>query len=151
MSFDVEAWLKQPTTIHGIGALAAAAAGFGVFFATGNVEGAIGATTFVYGAVHMILPDNSKSGSSVEHFVEDAVKAVAEKRVAAMLPALVADAHAAFLSNVSAAAVTTAGAAVSPAAGLSTATEAALRMAQMAGPAVGDVEAAVVAVHPASS
>ena len=81
MAFDFDAWIRQPTTLHG---LAVAAAGIGVALAhvaTGNpkIDAACGIIAYV--AMHIGIDDNSTAERAVTAVATDAVAVVSGKGV----------------------------------------------------------------------
>lgn len=89
---NVKAYLKQPTTIHGIAYLAATVAAVGTYFLTKSVPEA--ATVFggIIGVVNVGMPDNSALPTDVEKLVVDALTAAAQKKFADAIPTVMADA-----------------------------------------------------------
>jgi hypothetical protein len=74
MSLDVNAilaWLKQPSTVTGLSALAAAAVGA----LSGQMTWAAAVPGFVFGAVAIVLPDNSSAWADARKLVTDALAA----------------------------------------------------------------------------
>jgi len=92
MTSRIKDWLRQPTTIHGIGVVAATAAGIGAYYATGNPMTAAALAGSAFGVIATLMNDTSTDKSRVEALVSDAVTAVATQRLGPMLPQLVADA-----------------------------------------------------------
>jgi hypothetical protein len=89
-------WLKQPSTITGIAAFVGTAAGLIAHYLTHDATLSVTVGGLVYGAVHVVVPDNTAAASSAEKLVTDAVNAIVQKKVAAMVPQLAADAFALF-------------------------------------------------------
>lgn len=67
-------WLRQPTTIHGIGALAALSAGEAVRVLTGDDSIAAAAGVVAYSAPHLLINDNTAS-AAVEQLLKAAIQA----------------------------------------------------------------------------
>ena len=62
---NISAWLRQPTTIKGIGAVLGVIIGAVAQLASHDVTISGAVLVVVYGIVHIILPDNSGAQSSV--------------------------------------------------------------------------------------
>jgi ABC-type uncharacterized transport system permease subunit len=94
MNPKLSAWLKSPTTIHGIAALVGTGAGAIAGTLTGHST--IGATTglIVGGIVAIAMPDNTSEVKPVEQFVNDAVNAAVAGALRQRLPLLLGDASA---------------------------------------------------------
>lgn len=92
MDFRLQRWLRQPTTIHGIGVIFATAAGIGAYFATQSPVMAAGLAGSTFGVIAAMLNDSNADTARIEALVSDAAEAIAGRHVAAMLPQLVADA-----------------------------------------------------------
>lgn len=90
---DIKAFLKSPTTIHGIAAGVAVAAGFGAYYLTKSIPEAGAVVGGLYSVINIVMPDNSNLPNDVEKMVIDALTAQANKKLAASVPALVADAQ----------------------------------------------------------
>lgn len=84
-------WLKQPTTINGIGALVGVAGGAVAYALTHSGEWAASAALVAGGIVHIAMPDNSAEQSAVEKLTSDAVNAAIAHRLNAALPELLGD------------------------------------------------------------
>lgn len=91
MSIDLKGWLKQPTTIHGIGGFAAVIVGGGVYYVTRDAAMASMAGGSAFSAVCTAMNDNSGDKSSVEKLVTDGINAAVTKHLADMMPTLAAD------------------------------------------------------------
>lgn len=91
MNATLKAWLRQTSTIHGIGVLvgAGAAAVAYAFTHDAKTAGVVWGSTF--GIVCVAMNDNTGDKSSVEQLASDAIQAVVTQRVGAMLPTLGAD------------------------------------------------------------
>jgi len=81
MSFDINSWVRQPTTLHAIGVIAG---GIGVALgqlSTGNPtwDAVIGVTAYVL--VHLGVDDNSVAQQSVTAVATDAINAATGKAV----------------------------------------------------------------------
>jgi hypothetical protein len=95
----IKAWLRQPTTIHGLAVvLGGVAAAVAHLFAANAVVDGISAVV-LYAATNVIVSDNSADIVSVEKLVEDAVTAILTRRLAEKLPVLAADAEAALAAT----------------------------------------------------
>lgn len=92
MAFDFQAFLKQPTTIHGLGAIAAAVVGAATQYFAHEASLSAAIAVAVHGVVNVVMKDNTSGQQSVEKLFADTAEAIMEKKVAAMIPALAADA-----------------------------------------------------------
>lgn len=92
MDSRLQRWLRQPTTIHGIGVIIATAAGIGAYVATRSPVMAAGLAGSTFGVIATMLDDSNADTSRIEALVSDTAEAIASRHVAAMLPQLVADA-----------------------------------------------------------
>lgn len=84
-------WIKQPSTITGIGVACATAAGFIAKAVSGDVSWGLAAGGVVAAGVHLVMPDNSAVMRPVEQFVADAVEAGVTKRWQQEAPQLIRD------------------------------------------------------------
>ncbi|MFI4982710.1 MAG: hypothetical protein ACHQIO_20355 [Nevskiales bacterium] len=91
MNTYVQAWLRQPTTVTGIAALIATAAGAVAQYLTGQATFAASAGGIAFAVTHLAMNDNSAAPSSVQKLVVDAVTAATQKHIVAALPQLVVD------------------------------------------------------------
>lgn len=97
------AQLKQPTTILGIGVLAGVAGGIEAIApgatATENLTRFAAGFGAGFGAIHVLMPDNSTPEPvpivTAEQLINDAVSAITRQRIAAALPQLMGDTRAA--------------------------------------------------------
>lgn len=92
MNSRLQGWLRQPTTIHGIGVIVATAAGIGAYFATRSPVMAAGLAGSTFGVIAAMLNDANADTARIEALVTDVAAAMASRHLAAMLPQLVADA-----------------------------------------------------------
>lgn len=83
--------LFQPSTITGIATLIAALGGGVVMWTTKDVSLAAGLGAFVFGVVHIMLPDNTSAPTTLEKLITDTLTAAAQHRLMAAVPVLVAD------------------------------------------------------------
>jgi len=87
-------WIRQPSTIDGLGWLLGVA-GYGVAHVITREETAsVAIATVLKGAVHLVINDASAEApvdTSIETFVRDAVTAEAQRKLNAALPALTGD------------------------------------------------------------
>jgi hypothetical protein len=83
-------WIAQPTTIHGLGALALGIVGYTAhtFGADPKIAVACGAVGYVL--THLGINDNSAS-QNVQKLLEDAATAYVNKQLATALPTLLTD------------------------------------------------------------
>ena len=86
---SIKAWLKQPSTIHGLGVAFGTVAGLVAQALTHDTTWSVAAGGSAYALMHVVLPDNSGAQSSIEKLVTDTVTAAAQKRLAEALPSLV--------------------------------------------------------------
>lgn len=91
MAFDWKAWLRQPTTIHGIGAIVGVGAAFVAWRMTGSTATAGTVAGSAFGLVCMAMNDSTGDKNSVEQLAADAIQAIVAQRVGPMLPTLGAD------------------------------------------------------------
>ena len=56
---NVKAYLKQPTTINGVGAMFGVLVAVATSYMSGSVTAGAGVGVFVAGLVHVLMPDNS--------------------------------------------------------------------------------------------
>lgn len=91
---NINNWIRQPTTLHGLGVIAAGAGAALSQVTTGNhtVDAVIGALAYV--AVHLGVDDHSAAEASAQAFVTDLVHGAAPVKMltdaagaAAALPA----------------------------------------------------------------
>lgn len=87
----ITAWLKQPTTINGLGALAATLVMGAVYLVTRNSVYTGMAGTLTFGILHVAVNDNSTEPSDVEKLAIDAAQALITKKITAAIPTLLAD------------------------------------------------------------
>lgn len=92
MNSKIKGWVRQPTTIHGIGVLTATAVGIGAYYVTGNSVTAVGLAGSAFGVIATLMNDANADKSCVEALVSDAVTAIATQHLSPMLPQLAADA-----------------------------------------------------------
>ncbi len=92
MNSRLQGWLRQPTTIHGIGVIVATVAGIGTYVATRSPVMAAGLAGSTFGVIAAMLNDSNADTARIEALVTDVATAIASRHVAAMLPQLVADA-----------------------------------------------------------
>lgn len=92
MNSKIKGWLRQPTTIHGIGVLVATAVGIGAYYVTGSSVTAAGLAGSAFGVIATLMNDANADKSRVEALVNDAAAAIATQRLGPMLPQLAADA-----------------------------------------------------------
>lgn len=85
---QIKRWLMQPTTIHGLAALAAAAM---AKVGTGAPPWVI-YSGIIAGLVMMIVPDNSAAAKPIEKLAADAIQAAVQGKLKEMAPALFGDA-----------------------------------------------------------
>jgi hypothetical protein len=94
----IKAWLRQPTTIHGLAVILGGGAAAVAHLVGGNsVVDGISAVA-LYAATNVVVSDNSADIRPVEKLIEDAVTAVVTRRIAQELPQLAADVEAALAS-----------------------------------------------------
>lgn len=88
---SVESWLRQPSTIHGLGVLAAAAGAALAHVTTGNptVDAAVAAGAYVL--VHLGVNDNSATAQALDKLATDIATAAMQKKLAAAMPELFGD------------------------------------------------------------
>jgi hypothetical protein len=95
VAMTLQVWLKrklaEPTTIHGISVLCALGAGLGTWYSTKSPAQAVAATGGAYSFVAIAMHDKSADRPSVEQLMSDAMTAVAQKHVEAMLPQILND------------------------------------------------------------
>jgi hypothetical protein len=91
MNPTIKAWLRQPTTIHGIGALVGVGASVAAWFLTHDAKTAAAVAGSAFGVVCMAMNDSTGDKSSVEQLATDAIQAIVTQRVGPMLPTLGAD------------------------------------------------------------
>jgi len=92
MSFNIDTWLRQPTTVLGLGTLSGVVAAAMVHYATGgSTTLAIGTGSIAFAAVHLVVNDNSAAPNTVETLVADAVTAIVSKNLTTALPGLLKD------------------------------------------------------------
>ncbi len=99
----VVAQLKQPTTILGIGVLAGVGGGIEAISpgatATENLARFAAGFGAGFGAIHVLMPDNSTPEpapiATTEKLIDDAVSAITQQRIAAALPQMMGDTRAA--------------------------------------------------------
>lgn len=92
MNSSLQRWLRQPTTIHGIGVIVATAVGIGAYIATRSPVMAAGFAGSTFGVIAAMLNDTNADTARIEALVTDVAAAMASRHLAAMLPQLVADA-----------------------------------------------------------
>ncbi|MGA9865254.1 MAG: hypothetical protein WBQ75_02315 [Acetobacteraceae bacterium] len=92
MNSRIRGWLRQPTTIHGIGVLTATAVGIGAYYVTGSPVTAAGLAGSAFGVIATLMNDANADKSRVEALVSDAVTAIATQHLGPMLPQLATDA-----------------------------------------------------------
>jgi len=83
--------LAEPTTIHGVSVLCALVAGLGTWYSTKSPAQAVAATGGAYSFVAIAMHDKSADRPSVEQLMSDAMTAVAQQHVEAMLPQILND------------------------------------------------------------
>jgi len=95
VAMTLQVWLKrklaEPTTIHGISVLCALGAGLGTWYSTKSPAQAVAATGGAYSFVAIAMHDKSADRPSVEQLMSDAMTAVAQQHVEAMLPQILND------------------------------------------------------------
>ena len=91
MTFDFRGWVRQPSTITGIGAAVADITVLipGYLNGTTPLWAAVGAA--VYAAVHLILPDNTQAAADAETLAIDLIKGVATKTMNVAIPNILSD------------------------------------------------------------
>ena len=67
-------WLRQPTTIHGIGTLLGLGAAAAVHVASGDTTATVAAFGLLYAAPHLLINDSTAS-SEVEQLLQAAIQA----------------------------------------------------------------------------
>ena len=87
----LQTWLRDPTTINGLGGAMGVIAGAVAHALTGSLGWAqvLGISTAA--VVHVVLPSGSTVPSSAETLVRDAASAVFERHLAQAMPRLLAD------------------------------------------------------------
>lgn len=88
---DIQAFIKQPSTILGLGTLAGTIGGIVAHILTHDTTVTAGVGAIAFAAVHVFMPDNSAAPSAVEKLATDAITAIMQKRLAAAMPLLFAD------------------------------------------------------------
>lgn len=92
MSFNIDTWLRQPTTVLGLGTLGGTVTAAMAHYAIGgNAALSLGVGSIAFAMVHLVVNDNSVAPSKVETLVTDAVTAIVSKNLAAALPGLLKD------------------------------------------------------------
>ena len=89
---SVSTWIRQPTTILGLGVGLGTVAATAVYYFTGNPEYAAAAAGAVFTALHVGINDNSALPTDVEKLAIDSATALLNKRLTAAAPALFTDA-----------------------------------------------------------
>ena len=89
------AWAKrklaEPTTIHAIAVGSAITVGLAAWYSTKSIPQAVAAGGGTYTVVAAAMRDKSADRPSVEQLMSDAMTAVAQKHVEAMLPQILND------------------------------------------------------------
>lgn len=91
---DFKKWLRQPSTIDGIGYVVGVAAASVAQVLTHQNLMSVAIGTVAKAFVHLAINDASAEApadNSIEKLVTDTVTAIAQKKVAAAMPALTAD------------------------------------------------------------
>lgn len=73
MAFDFTKFIRQPTTIHALGVIAAGAGAALVHVATGNPKADMAVAAIAYVLVHLGIDDHSAAESSVTSVMADAI------------------------------------------------------------------------------
>jgi hypothetical protein len=146
-------WLKQPSSITGLGLFASTLIGVGTKLLTHDTTAAVSAGMVAGAVVHLALPDNTAMLAVVERDATDLATALATKQLQAMAPKLLSDAMAtlgalamapAASAGVSGVAIVAGTAAAAPAVKAAAADAAtALQVAAAAAPAGASLAAAV--------
>lgn len=90
-------WLRQPTTVIGVGVLVGGIVGYVVWILTHDGGSTLLGASLAAGIVKIALPDNTTAGAAVQTLVSDALTALVQKNVrAAVLKTLLGDAEALF-------------------------------------------------------
>lgn len=89
---NIQAILKQPSTILGLGTLAGTISAIVAHVLTHDTTVTAGIGGIAFAIVHMAMPDNSAAPSAVEKLAVDTITAAMQQRLAAALPALFTDA-----------------------------------------------------------
>lgn len=92
MTFQsIMAWLRQDTTINGIGLLAGTIAGAVTQVMTHQAELSASAGVVAAAAIHLIAPGNAREASTIEKLATDMVQAAVQRKLAAAMPGLIED------------------------------------------------------------
>lgn len=87
-------WLRQPSTIVGIGSLIGIATGCVTHLLTHDTTASVALGGAVASLVHIVMPDNSGAATAAQTLTQDVVTAAVQKRLRDSLPALIADVNA---------------------------------------------------------
>lgn len=88
---EVKAWLRQDSTVTGLGVFAALAVGTVTQALGHQIEWTAAASTITAGLVHLAMPGNSAAQAAASKVAYDLVQAAMQKKLAASLPELFAD------------------------------------------------------------
>lgn len=87
-------WLRQPTTVIGLGVIIGGLVGYGVWLLTHDGGATLLGASLAAGVVKIALPDNTAAASAAQKLVDDALIAITQKNVrAAVLRSLLGDAE----------------------------------------------------------
>lgn len=112
---NIKKWLRQPSTIDGIGWLIGVAAGAAAHVVTKQTSDAAAVCVVAKGAVHLLINDSTAEApvdNSLESLVRDSVTAIATKKLEAAIPTLTVDVLKLVTTGQAALAQTTAAAAI---------------------------------------
>ena len=84
----VQKWLRDPTTINGLGVAAGVIAGAVAHALSGSGGWALALGASATALLHVVMPSQSQFPTDVGVLVQDVARAAIEKRLAAQLPTL---------------------------------------------------------------
>jgi hypothetical protein len=92
MDVDFRGWVRQPSTILGIGTILGLIASALAAYEGGSVSAIIAFGGVVFGVVHLVLPDNSQAAADAQALAMEVVKDTANHALTTALPQILRDA-----------------------------------------------------------